>query len=176
ELTEEQRARRSLALAREQEKIVRLLTPAQRSRFQQIAIQFLGPQAFNDPDVAKALLLTVSQKKEIRALSKPVAMPGQKGPKGPGHRGPPGGRPDEARKCAQEQIDTVLTMVLTPEQRQKWDELVGPPFHGPLMPPDPMWFLPPAAPQRPPPGPGQHDRPRGKGPGPGRMPGGRGGP
>ncbi len=129
--------------------------------------------------MAKALRLTADQKKCIRTLPNPVAFLGKKkgGPKGGG----PYvlfGRPDEAKKCAQEQIHTVLTTVLTPEQRKKWEELVGDPFLGEFH-REPLWFPLPGPPERPP---GPHDRRRhGSDPGPGGPglrpgPGGRGGP
>jgi serine/threonine protein kinase len=175
-LSDEERVQRGLALGREQEKVAKLLDAKQQARFQQIAIQFLGPKAFSDADVAKALRLTTEQKRKIRGLVSVPSGPGEKkgGPK-KGGSFPPFGRPDEVKKFAQDQIQTVLLTVLTPEQRKKWDELVGEPFAGEFR-RDPMWFLSPGMPDRPPPGSGPHDRPRGKGPGQGRGPGGRGGP
>jgi hypothetical protein len=151
-----------LALARKQEtQVAALLKTEQLHRFKQLALQALGPAAFSETEVTEALGLTAGQKKRIRALQDQVAFPAKKGGKGGGYRGPPG----DARKRVQQQI---LDEVLKPEQKQRWEELVGARFHGEFH-PDPMRFLFPGSPDRPRRGP---EGGRG-GPGPRSGPGGR---
>jgi serine/threonine protein kinase len=133
------RERLRLELAREQEaEVLKLLSPGQYRRFKEIALQFLGPFAFSAPEVAEALQLTAEQKKQIRTIQEQFGI-WFLGPP----FGPPGGGPKEARKNVQEKILGLLTR----EQKQKWDDLVGKPFEG-LRPPYP----PQPGPQGAPPG------------------------
>jgi hypothetical protein len=109
--------RMRLSLAKDQEaEVARLLTPAQARRFRQLALQFLGPAAFTDPELLETLALTAGQKVRVRAIQSET---GSHGPR----FGPPG-FPDDSRKKA---LDKILDE-LTPSQRQKWDELVGEAF------------------------------------------------
>jgi hypothetical protein len=133
--------RKRLALAQEKEKEVsKLLKHEQLLRFQQIALQVRGPEAFSDPDVVAALGLTSDQRNQIKKFQEKV------GPPGPGF-GFPGGRrrPPEDwdedwnkkqkeiwAKMAEErrQVLAKILGVLTTEQKQKWKELVGEDFKG----------------------------------------------
>jgi serine/threonine protein kinase len=99
--------------------IVKLLTGPQRQRLRQVALQFLGPGAFGDPDVIDGLALTPTQRQQIRAIQAEAITPA------PGRSG---GRPVHSEPPA-----TVLKRIvdlLTPEQRAAWQEMVGPPFGG----------------------------------------------
>src|SRR5262249_55320373 len=116
-----EREQRRLKLAQDQEvEVARLLSPDQHRRFKQIALQFLGPLAFSDPDVARALQLTVEQKKQFRALREQACLPMFGGP---GHHGSP---TDDAQKSSQEAILNLLT----DDQKQQWAELTGKPSSG----------------------------------------------
>jgi serine/threonine protein kinase len=109
-----EREQQRLDLARDQEeRVAKLLTAAQHRRFKQIALQFLGPQAFADPEIAATLQLTADQKRRIRAIQDTVQRP------------PGSGRPD-----AKAQAVESIRALLTPVQRDQWAELVGAPFEG----------------------------------------------
>jgi serine/threonine protein kinase len=118
----DERERRRLKLAQDQEAAVaELLSAEEHQRFKQIALQFLGPLAFSDPDVAKALELSTEQKKELRGLQKHVCGPGPFG--GPRGHGP---KEEEAQRGLQEKIRDLLTA----KQNRTWAELVGKPSSG----------------------------------------------
>jgi serine/threonine protein kinase len=132
-LDPEEKERRRLALAQRQEaEVGKLLSLVQLHRFHQIALQDLGPRAFADPDVAEALQLTPEQKKQIRALQDQARPPG------------PHGSPDRKRweqfEEAKRRVQGKILDLLTPEQKGKWEELVGKPFERrppPFRPPEP---------------------------------------
>src|SRR5205823_3019864 len=100
--------------------LIRVLTVAQRQRLRQIFLQFLGPMAFNDPDVVERLALTPAQRQQIRVIqaeefgppfvrlggppNRPGGPPGGP-PKGPG--GPPGGPKDNPDARAKG-VDRIL--------------------------------------------------------------------
>jgi serine/threonine protein kinase len=148
--------RKRLALAQEKEKEVsKLLKPEQLQRFQQIALQVRGPEAFSDPDVVAALGLSTEQRNKIKKIQERALPPGPGfGPPG-GRRRPPGDWDEDWLKKQKEiwgkwaeeqrQILAKILEVLTPEQTQKWKNLVGedfksefrfgPPGFGPPHPP-----------------------------------------
>jgi eukaryotic-like serine/threonine-protein kinase len=133
-LTSEEREQRFLTLAREDDtSIRRILGSEQVRRLHQIALQAQGPGAFRDTDVVAALKLTSRQKERIRAIEESFLG------------GPHGPRPvdlsedkilqqslvkerDEKRRGARAQ----LLEVLTPEQLQRWRDLTGQPYDGPV--------------------------------------------
>jgi serine/threonine protein kinase len=94
--------------------IAELLTEPQRVRLRQIALQFLGPGAFSDPDVIEGLALTASQRQQIRAIRAEAFTPAA------------GRRPVRAEPPAK--VLKRILDALTPEQRATWQELVGVPF------------------------------------------------
>jgi serine/threonine protein kinase len=94
-LSAEQRGRLFVELARANDEGVKdILTPKQLQRLRQINLQLHGLHAFDDPEVAAALLLTAEQKSRLRILEAEqfVCGPGD-GPGGPGRGGPGGGGP-----------------------------------------------------------------------------------
>jgi serine/threonine protein kinase len=115
-----ERERQRLELARDQEdKVAQLLSPVQLRRFKQIALQFIGPIAFSDPQVVEALGLTTNQKRQLRAILDQAGSAATKF--GPHGGGPRRRSDDDAERRVQERILGVLTT----EQRQKWDKLTG---------------------------------------------------
>jgi hypothetical protein len=94
--------------------IAELLTESQRVRLRQIALQFLGPGAFSDPDVIDGLALTASQRQQIRAIRAEAFTPAA------------GRRPVRAESPAK--VLKRILDALTPEQRATWQEFVGVPF------------------------------------------------
>jgi tRNA A-37 threonylcarbamoyl transferase component Bud32 len=122
--------------------LAEVLRPEQLERLQQIIRQTRGAFALLDPEAAKALDLTDKQKAAIRAvLFKPPgerAGPGDRaGPGGRGGRGW-GGRPPEGGKKGggpQDQFARFNERILRnlqPEQRKRWQQMLGEPFRGEL--------------------------------------------
>ncbi len=111
----------------------KILTPPQRIRLRQIDLQRKGARAFEEADVMTALKLTAQQNEQIRAIqNKPFGWVAEchSGPGDPA-KPPPQGRPPAEKFSAIEQIKDVLT----PQQKQRWRELVGKPFTAPPPPP-----------------------------------------
>lgn len=115
-----------------------VLTPEQRQRFEQIKVQVLGPAAWDDPAVRKALKLTDEQKAAINkaraeaweAVRRPrPAAP--RGPAAPVRSGP--ASPKELRLYERQlaagyrALQDRIVALLTPEQQKRWRELTGPP-------------------------------------------------
>jgi hypothetical protein len=135
------------------QELLRVLTGPQRGRLRQLFLQSRGPFAFAEPEVVDELRLTPEQRQQIKMIQTeafPWFGPGPgkfgrpgppKGPGGPpdGRPGPPGGPrgPDpEAMARAMAQVMEKILAALDPEQRAKWQALVGKPsglffFRGP---------------------------------------------
>ena len=117
-----ERIRIGLEQARANEaEIDAILTPPQRLRLRQIALQSEGPAAFREPEVVEALGLTPAQRERIRAIEGETLF-GQ-------IREMQSGKPlEDAGKPAMGRILAVLTA----EQARRWNELAGDPIRGPL--------------------------------------------
>ncbi len=117
------------SLAAAEKALTAVLTPDQSKRLQQIVRQSRGPLALLEPETVTALDLTGSQKEAIRtALAGP----------------PPGQRRRDDRRGPQPpagQANEQALRALTPEQRSRWQGLLGEPFHGDIR------FGPPEQPQ-----------------------------
>ncbi len=98
-----------------------ILTPSQRVRLRQLALQSEGPTAFREPEVVEALGLTPGQRERIRALEEESLFSQMRDL----HAGK---APDDAGKPAMERIVAVLTE----EQARRWKELAGAPIRGQL--------------------------------------------
>jgi serine/threonine protein kinase len=117
-----ERVRIALEQARANEaEVDAILTPPQRVRLGQIALQSQGPAAFREPEVVEALGLTPAQRERIRAIEA-EALFGR-------IREMQSGKPlGDAGKPAMGRILAVLTA----EQARRWTELAGDPIRGPL--------------------------------------------
>lgn len=117
-----ERVRIALEQARANEaEVDAILTPSQRVRLGQIALQSEGPTAFREPEVVEALGLTTGQRERIRAIEE-EALFGQM-------RESRSGKPlEEAGKPAMERIAAVLTA----DQARHWKEMAGEPIRGTL--------------------------------------------
>ncbi|QDU49515.1 serine/threonine protein kinase [Gimesia panareensis] len=135
-----------------------ILTKSQQKRLQQLSLRYQGAQALHETEVIQALNLSNAQRMAMRVIESEYHLRG--GPRGGGPRGGPpekGKGPDfhkperDERKRGPggpppkkmvfphreprhwendpEQLEHLLK-VLTPEQRQKWETLIGPPFKG----------------------------------------------
>ena len=124
---EKDRRRRFVELAAEHDRVLTaLLQPEQRERLTQIGIQSAGIYAFREPDIVQALSLTSEQRAQVREIESKVMINSF------GRRSMAGGW--EERRRQQEQIsrDAVASALalLHPDQRQRWEQLVGPPCEG----------------------------------------------
>jgi hypothetical protein len=127
-LNPNQRRERFLEIARRSEQEVRsTLREPQIQRLKQVRTQLLGPMALNEPETVQALELTEPQRQAMRQIeSEAFALLRERQDV----------TDEAARRALRETIfksalekDLAL---LTPEQRQKWDARVGPPFTGRL--------------------------------------------
>lgn len=117
-----ERVRIALEQARANEaEVDAILTPPQRIRLRQIALQSEGPAAFREPEVVEALGLTPAQRERIRTIED-EAFFGQIREVQSGRPLEDAGRPATGRILA----------VLTEEQARRWNGLVGDPIRGPL--------------------------------------------
>jgi len=134
-----ERRKQLLAVSRSSERAARkLLTRAQRQRLRQVALQTKGMLAFREPQVLTALQLTAGQRQRIREIEDESFRAMFRGPgpgRGPppGQVGPPGGKPP-ARPKAAEYVQRCLDL-LTPAQKQRWQQLTGNPFEFKFNPP-----------------------------------------
>jgi hypothetical protein len=112
------------------DRMLALLTPAQQARLRQFALQVNGAPALLREEVAPLLNLTPEQREKIARLLQDHAVAEQflvgqiEGP----HVS--GGQRDAALRLLPELRQGVYraaVAVLTPEQRQRWQALIGPP-------------------------------------------------
>ncbi len=113
-----------------------ILTPPQRVRLRQIALQSEGLAAFREPEVVEALGLTPGQREQIRAIEDQTLF-GQIREMQSGKSLEDAGKPAMGR----------ILVVLTTEQARHWNELTGDPIRGPLS-AFPMPFRPQHKPKR----------------------------
>lgn len=108
--------------------LIRTLNASQRQRLRQIYVQYRGPSAFTELDVIEALDLTPTQRQHIKTLQNesmtwfgfsPLSYLGRIGGTAPK---PPGGTEPSAKV-----MDRIMEY-LTPQQRETWHTLTGPPF------------------------------------------------
>ncbi len=126
-----------------------VLLPQQRTRLRQIILQRQGGLALNNSKTAEDLDLTETQRKKADAILAKLTVKLNRS----GNVWGPEGRKkaEETRKAAGEE----LLGLLTPQQQNRWKELIGEPFTGEIV------FGPPGGP---PPGDGRQPD------GPGRRP------
>jgi len=107
-----------------QKEVDAVLTPAQRVRLKQVAIQIQGTRALDSKEVQEALGITDEQKEKItkireesRAGMRDLFQPG-------GNREEAQKKMEEARKATEEK----LTAVLTDAQKTKYEQMKGKKF------------------------------------------------
>jgi Spy/CpxP family protein refolding chaperone len=108
-----------------------ILQPDQQKRLRQIMLQEQGAPAFAHPRVTRELNISDDQEQKIEDL---LDTAGRKM-----HSLYRNGQESSARQQAEDldkQTTTSILDVLTPEQRMKWKQLVGEPFHGEIPPPN----------------------------------------
>jgi Spy/CpxP family protein refolding chaperone len=120
-----------------QAKLDEVLSTQQRDRLAQIGLQARGIRVFTQKEVEDALQLTDDQKEKLKDLRDKIGSEfrGGRGPGGPAAGGPAAGGPsaggpssDEIRekikKLAAESMDKAKE-ILTAEQREKLDNMLG---------------------------------------------------
>jgi serine/threonine protein kinase len=146
ELTAKARYKNLVELARAHEKELHgILDAPQRKRLRQIALQLQGPQAFQQPEIVAALMLTTDQQQRIRRIEEKMFTQVCHGPtakgEGPDRRKHPG-------EVGRETVQQIVALLTAP-QVQRWQDLTGAPFRAerPFGPPR---FLGPHGPPGPP--------------------------
>jgi hypothetical protein len=100
-----------------------ILKPDQLKRLKQIELQESGAQAFNRPDVQKALNLKDEQKEQIKTLTESAARDTRELRQGGGGAG----AREKMAAMRKQTLDKVQAL-LTDEQKKSWKELTGEPF------------------------------------------------
>jgi Spy/CpxP family protein refolding chaperone len=113
------------------------LKPEQTKRLKQISRQVAGPQAFNQPDVQKALKLTDKQKDEVKEIAGELT----KGAREIMDNARGGGREkmvEAQKKIAKLRKEAVakITKTFNADQKEAWKELTGKPVDVQLGDPD----------------------------------------
>lgn len=104
--------------------LARVLRPEQAARLRQIILQRQGGLALNHNQTAEALGLTEAQRRKADAILEKLIGQLNTSPNARGREGRK--QAEEARKAAGEELLTLLT----PEQKNRWNELTGEPFTG----------------------------------------------
>jgi hypothetical protein len=137
-------------------KVKEILTSSQFERYQQLKLQMQGAGVIGSPEISQKLGLSEDQRNRIREImqnDRPPMGPG--GPGGPGGQGGPGqggpgqggrgqgggfgqpgqnGQPgdfEQMRKMMmqhRQEVEQKVLAVLTSDQRQKWQDMLGKPF------------------------------------------------
>jgi len=108
-----------------------ILQPDQQKRLRQIMLQEQGAPAFAHPRVARELNISDDQEQKIEDI---LDTAGRK--MRSLYRN---GQADSGRQQAEDldkQTTTSILDVLTPEQKMKWKQMVGAPFHGEIPAPN----------------------------------------
>ena len=125
-LTREERRKQFEEQAEANDKAVaEFLNEDQARRLQQISLQQRGARAFDDPEVAEALMLTDEQKGRIATIQEDARTQMRSLFQG-GNRDQAVGQFEALRRATTQKV----TDLLTAEQKTKWKELLGEPFTG----------------------------------------------
>jgi Spy/CpxP family protein refolding chaperone len=126
DMSDEDRAK---AVTKLEADVKAVMTADQNKRLREIRLQMGGTRALTQPDVAKELGLSEDQVKKIEAA---LDVPRPEG----GGQTPGGERPSDEERAkmreeamkAREAASAKALAVLTPEQKKKWDAMLGKKF------------------------------------------------
>jgi serine/threonine protein kinase len=104
-------------------------------RLRQIELQLQGPRAFRESYAVEELKLTTKQKKDIRRINEETLgalfAPGDRAGHGFGKgKGKGGGKEFNWERLQKAEVERIVSKVLTPQQKARWQELTGAPFQG----------------------------------------------
>jgi Spy/CpxP family protein refolding chaperone len=124
---EEQRQVKQELDKKDRETLTKLLTPEQLKRLHQIWLQYRGPLACLNDDIAKEMGLTAEQKNKLWSVRQQlidglVALPSLSREAAAGKK-----RAEMESKVRTDTAAKVMA-ILTPEQKAKWREMTGQPF------------------------------------------------
>lgn len=114
----------SARLAQTNAKAMALLTPQQKTRFEQIQVQTRGLWSLESDTVAKKLALTSKQRDTIRKNLGTFATSGGVTPK----KGQTAAQIREAGRSRYQSLEKSVMAALTASQRAQWIKLQGKPF------------------------------------------------
>jgi hypothetical protein len=100
------------------------LKPDQIERLKQISYQVRGPQAFADPELAKKLNLTDSQKTDVQEIVRGLR---EKLPSREDFQSDPEAAMKKSQEVNKETLSQIVSK-LNDEQQKTWKELIGAPF------------------------------------------------
>jgi Spy/CpxP family protein refolding chaperone len=111
--------------------VAEVLEPQQFKRLKQISWQLLGPDVFRDPLIIDGLVLTAEQQDKADDIRRQGRE--EMGKLGEEFRknGINADLIDKFKKIQRETRDKIAAL-LTPEQKTKWEEMLGSPFTGKL--------------------------------------------
>ncbi|GBC90668.1 MAG: hypothetical protein N2045_10225 [Fimbriimonadales bacterium] len=100
-----------------------VLTDAQKKRLRELELQWQGPMALMNPEIAREVGLTQEQQSKIQGiLQEQFQAMRERFQQG-------GGQPDpQAFEKARQELENKILAVLTPAQREKWNQMLGKPF------------------------------------------------
>ena len=134
----EVRRQKFYELAKTQEAALNdILQPQEFKRLRQIELQVHGPRAFRESSAVEELKLTAKQKKDIRRINEEAmgALFGLLDRPGGFAKGKgKGGKEFNFERVQKAEVERIVTKVLTPEQKTRWQELTGAPFQGRVPP------------------------------------------
>jgi Spy/CpxP family protein refolding chaperone len=132
ELQGDARQERVRELMRADQKMMHeILQPEQQKRLLQVMLQEQGAPAFAHPRVARDLNISDDQEQKIEDILDTAGRKMRSLSRN--------SQANTGRQQAEEldkQTTTSILDVLTPEQRMKWKQMVGTPFHGEIPPPN----------------------------------------
>jgi Spy/CpxP family protein refolding chaperone len=111
--------------------LAEILKPEQSKRLKEISLQQRKADAFNDPEVQKALNLTDDQKEKIKTINEDAAKKMEESfPRGRRGGGGGGFDPERFKKMNTMRDETLehVVSVLTDDQKKTWKEMTGAPF------------------------------------------------
>ncbi len=126
-LPPEQRLEKMLEL-RQKYDPTSVLTDAQKKRLRELELQAMGPMAFLNPEVADELKLTQEQRSRLMGIMNEFRNQLREQWQGGGFQQGNQGQRMQQMQRMREQMEQRMLEVLTPAQRQQWQQMQGKPF------------------------------------------------
>jgi Spy/CpxP family protein refolding chaperone len=120
-----QERRQKMEELRQKNDPTRVLNESQKKRLREIELQAMGPIAFLQPEVADELKLTQEQRSRLQGIVMQQMQQLREQFQGGGFRQ---GQGAQNFQQIREQMEKQMLEVLTPAQREKWQQMQGKPF------------------------------------------------